>query len=230
MRDFLCNSAYFGVLVSLTGYFLGVALKKRFSLGWLNPLLVAIVFVMGALVLLGVDYESYNASASHISFLLTPATVCLAVPLYEQLALLKKNWKAIFAGVTAGVAASLCSVLALSWLFGLEHRYYVTLLPKSITTAIAIGVTEKLGGVVTITVAVIVVTGVLGNIAGVGLCRLLRIREPIAVGLALGSAAHAIGTAKALELGEVQGAVSSLAVAVAGILTVAGAAVFSRFL
>lgn len=228
MRDFLCNSAYFGVLVSVAGYFLGVALKKRFRSPLLNPILVSIVFVMCAILLLGVDYESYNASASHITFLLTPATVCLAVPLYQQLELLKRNWKAIFAGVTAGVVASLCSVLALVALFGLEHRYYVTLLPKSITTAIAIGVTEELGGVVTITVAVIIVTGLIGNIVGEGICRLFRIREPIAVGLALGTAAHAIGTAKALELGEVQGAMSSLAVAVSGVLTVAGAAIFAN--
>ena len=123
----------------------------------------------------------------------------------------------------SGVLSSLVSVLALAYLFGLEHQYYVTLLPKSITTAIGVGVSDELGGVTTITVAVIIVTGVLGNIVGELVCKLFRIYEPIAVGLAL-------GTSKALELGEVEGAMSSLSIAVSGILTVVGASIFANFL
>ena len=227
MKEILCNSAYFGVTVSLIGYGAGIMLKKKFKYAFLNPLLISIIFVIGVVLLCGVDYESYENSAQYLSYLLTPATVCLAVPLYQQMTLLKKNLAAVACGILAGVLASLGSVLLLAFLFGLEHDVYVTLLPKSITTAIGMGVSEELGGLVTITVAVIIVTGVIGNVIGEAVCKLFRIYEPIAKGLALGTSAHAIGTAKALEMGEVEGAMSRLASAVAGLLTVIGASVFA---
>ena len=204
-------------------------LKKKFKYAFLNPLLISIIFVIGVVMLCGVDYESYENSAQYLGYLLTPATVCLAVPLYQQMTLLKKNLAAVACGILAGVLASLGSVLLLAFLFGLEHDVYVTLLPKSITTAIGMGVSEELGGLVTITVAVIIVTGVIGNVIGEAVCKLFRIYEPIAKGLALGTSSHAIGTAKALEMGEVEGAMSSLAIAVAGLLTVIGASVFAGF-
>lgn len=229
MKEILCNSAYFGVTVSLIGYGAGIMLKKKFKYAFLNPLLISIIFVIGVVMLCGVDYESYENSAQYLSYLLTPATVCLAVPLYQQMTLLKKNMAAVACGILAGVLASLGSVLLLAFLFGLEHDVYVTLLPKSITTAIGMGVSEELGGLVTITVAVIIVTGVIGNVIGEAVCKLFRIYEPIAKGLALGTSSHAIGTAKALEMGEVEGAMSSLAIAVAGLLTVIGASVFAGF-
>ena len=229
MKEILCNSAYFGVTVSLIGYGAGIMLKKKFKYAFLNPLLISIIFVIGVVTLCGVDYESYENSAQYLSYLLTPATVCLAVPLYRQMTLLRKNLAAVACGILAGVLASLGSVLLLAFLFGLEHDVYVTLLPKSITTAIGMGVSEELGGLVTITVAVIIVTGVIGNVIGEAVCKLFRIYEPIAKGLALGTSSHAIGTAKALEMGEVEGAMSSLAIAVAGLLTVIGASVFAGF-
>ena len=229
MKEILCNSAYFGVTVSLIGYGAGIMLKKKFKYAFLNPLLISIIFVIGVVMWCGVDYESYENSAQYLSYLLTPATVCLAVPLYQQMTLLKKNLAAVACGILAGVLASLGSVLLLAFLFGLEHDVYVTLLPKSITTAIGMGVSEELGGLVTITVAVIIVTGVIGNVIGEAVCKLFRIYEPIAKGLALGTSSHAIGTAKALEMGEVEGAMSSLAIAVAGLLTVIGASVFAGF-
>ena len=204
-------------------------LKKKFKYAFLNPLLISIIFVIGVVMLCGVDYESYENSAQYLGYLLTPATVCLAVPLYQQMTLLKKNLAAVACGILAGVLASLGSVLLLAFLFGLEHDVYVTLLPKSITTAIGMGVSEELGGLVTITVAVIIVPGVIGNVIGEAVCKLFRIYEPIAKGLALGTSSHAIGTAKALEMGEVEGAMSSLAIAVAGLLTVIGASVFAGF-
>ena len=229
MKEILCNSAYFGVTVSLIGYGAGIMLKKKFKYAFLNPLLISIIFVIGVVMLCGVDYESYENSAQYLGYLLTPATVYLAVPLYQQMTLLKKNLAAVACGILAGVLASLGSVLLLAFLFGLEHDVYVTLLPKSITTAIGMGVSEELGGLVTITVAVIIVTGVIGNVIGEAVCKLFRIYEPIAKGLALGTSSHAIGTAKALEMGEVEGAMSSLAIAVAGLLTVIGASVFAGF-
>lgn len=230
MRSILTESVFGGAVLSLGAYEIGLFLKKKYKMAIFNPLLIGIICVIGVLVLFHIDYEQYNAGGQYISYLLTPATVCLAVPLYEQLSLLKKNFKAVAAGILSGVLASLVSVLILSELFSLNHQEYVTLLPKSITTAIGMGVSEELGGIVTITVAVIIITGVLGNMISDIVCRIFHIHEPIAKGLALGTASHAIGTARAMELGPVEGAMSSLAIAVAGLLTVVGASVFAGFM
>ena len=220
MNAYLTESVFFGAMISLAAYEAGLLIRRKFQRAILNPLLIATICVMAVLLLLKVDYQQYNEGAKYISYLLTPATVCLAVPLYQQLDLL----------ITAGVFASLVSVLLLSKLFALSHEQYVTLLPKSITTAIGMGISEELGGIATITVAVIIVTGILGNVIAEFVCKLFRIEEPIAKGLALGTASHAIGTAKAMELGAVEGAMSSLAIAVAGLLTVLGASVFANLL
>lgn len=230
MNEFFINSAFAGVTISLVSYMLGMYLKKKFKLGIFNPLLIAIAVTMVILFALNVDYDTYNTGAKYLSWLLTPSTVCLAIPLYEQISLLKKNFAAVAAGIVAGVLASLLSIFIMAQLFGLGHTEYVTLLPKSITTAIGMGVSEELGGYVTITVAVIVITGVLGNIFAELICKIFRINEPIAKGIAIGSASHAIGTAKAMEMGEIEGAMSSLSIAVAGILTVFGATLFSNFM
>ena len=230
MINFFEESVFFGVTLSLIAYFIGLLLKKKFKLGIFNPLLIAIIISIVFLIAADVDYEVYNEGAKYLSWLLTPATVCLAIPLYEQWELLKKNYKAILVGIVSGVLTSLTTVLVLALIMGLSHEEYVTLLPKSITTAIGMGVSEELGGYVTITVAVIIITGVLGNMFGELICRIFKITEPISKGLALGSAAHAIGTAKAVELGEVEGAMSSLSIAVSGILTVILASIFANFI
>ena len=224
------DSLFFGVVVSVLAYQAGLWIKRKWKLAVFNPLLISIFLVIAVLLIFDVDYERYNEGAKYLSYLLTPATVCLAIPLYEQLEQLKKNAKAIAAGILSGVLSSLVSVLALAAAFGLSHEEYVTLLPKSITTAIGMGVSEELGGIVTITVAVIIVTGVLGNIIAELVCKIFRIHEPVAKGIAIGSASHAIGTAKAMEMGEVEGAMSSLSIAVSGLLTVIGASVFAMFL
>lgn len=230
MKSFLFDSVFFGAAISLGTYEAGLLIRRKFKLAILNPLLIATICVMAVLTLLKVDYTHYNEGARYISYLLTPATVCLAVPLYQQLELLRKNLKAVAGGITAGVLASLASVFVLAKLFSLTHEQYVTLLPKSITTAIGMGVSEELGGITTITVAVIIITGILGNVIAEFVCRLFRIEEPIAKGLALGTASHAIGTAKAMELGEVEGAMSSLAIAVAGLMTAVGASLFANLM
>ncbi len=230
MSELLGDSLFFGVAVSVLAYQVGMLVKKKWKLAVFNPLLISIILVMAVLLIFHVDYETYNEGAKYLSYLLTPATVCLAIPLYEQLEQLKKNVKAIVAGILSGVVTSLCSVLILALAFGLSHEEYVTLLPKSITTAIGMGVSEELGGIVTITVAVIIVTGVLGNIIAELVCKIFRIHEPVARGIAIGSASHAIGTARALEMGEVEGAMSSLSIAVSGLLTVIGTSVFAMFL
>ena len=230
MSELMQQSMFFGAFLSIGTYLLGMMIKRKFRLAICNPLLISIALTIAVLVLTGVDYGTYNESAKYLSYFLTPATVCLAVPLYQQLEQLKSNWKAILGGILSGVLTSLVTMLVLAKLFGLGHAEYVTLLPKSITTAIGMGVSEELGGYVTITVAVIVITGVFGNMIAEAVCRLLRIREPIARGIAIGSAAHAIGTARAMEMGEIEGAMSSLSIAVAGLLTVVGASFFAPLL
>lgn len=229
MTELFETSVFFGVVLSLLGYEIGLFLKRKLKKALFNPLLIAILFVMTFQKIFHVDYQIYNEGAEPISYLLTPATVCLAIPLYRQLELLKSHKKAILFGITAGVLASLLSVLGLSVLFGLTHEQYVTLLPKSITTAIGMGVSEEAGGMVTITVAVIIITGVFGNMTAEFFLKLFRIEEPIAKGIAIGSSAHAVGTAKAMEIGEIEGAMSSLSIVVSGLMTVIGASVFAGF-
>ena len=230
MAEFFQNSVFFGSLVSLAFYGVSVLLNQKLKLAIFNPLLVAILLTMAFLLVFDIDYETYHAGAKYLSFLLTPATVALAIPLYEQFQKLKENAAAVAVGIITGVVTSMVSVLILCRLFGLGHVEYVTLLPKSITTAIGMGVSEELGGYVAITVAVIIVTGIIGNIIAQGVCRIFRITHPVAKGIGIGSASHAIGTTKAMELGEVEGAMSGLSIALSGILTVLLAGVFAKFM
>ena len=229
MAEFASNSLFFGMALSLAAYGVGVFLRSRWKFALFNPLLVAIVLVVAFLVGFHIDYDTYMEGARYISYLLTPATVCLAVPLYQQFSLLKKNAKAVLLGIAAGVLASLCVILGLCILFALDHTMYVTLLPKSITTAIGIGVSEELGGIPSLTVVVIIITGVLGNIFAELICKVFRITDPIAQGVGIGTSTHAVGTARAMEMGEIQGAMSGLATVVAGLMTVVLANLFAGF-
>jgi len=188
------------------------------------------VAVILLLLLFEIEYETYNAGTGIISYLLTPATVSLAVPLHEQFLVLKKNVKAVLAGIVSGVITSATCVLVLSWMLGLNHQEYVTLLPKSITTAIGMIISEELGGYPTITVAVIVITGVFGYIMADRILKLFQIEEPIAKGIAIGTSSHAAGTAHAMELGEVEGAMSGLSIAVSGLMTVFLIMIYANFL
>ncbi|MBQ2949412.1 MAG: LrgB family protein [Clostridia bacterium] len=230
MHDYFASSVFAGVLLTLAAYFLGDAIRRKTGISLLNPILTGSAMVIVFLSVFRIDYAAYSQSSRIISFFLTPATVCLAVPLYEQFALLKKHKAAILAGIVSGVITSLVCVLALSFLFGLSHQDYVTLLPKSITNAIGMVVSEQLGGYPSITVPVILITGTLGSVIAEPVLRLLHITEPVARGVAIGTSSHAIGTTKAMELGRIEGAMSSLSIVVSGILTVFGAYIFSFFL
>ena len=230
MNELLLNSGYFGFVITLGAYLLGLQVKRKTKLAIMNPLLVAVTLIILFLVVFRIDYEVYQKGSQYVSYLLTPATVCLASPLYRQLRLLKDHLAAVAGGIASGVLASILSIYAMSRLFGLSHEYYVTLLPKSITTAIGMGVSQEAGGIVVLTVVSIILTGILGNVIGEAVFRLFSISDPIAKGLALGTSAHAIGTAKALELGEIEGAMSSLAIAVAGLLTVAAVPLVSGWI
>lgn len=230
MNEIFAEYIFFGVVISLAGYELGLWLKRKWKLALFNPLLISILFVIGFLIVFRIDYNTYYNGAKYLSYLLTPATVCLAIPLYQQIQLLKKNMLAVLLGILSGVLASLSGTLFFAVVFGLNHKEYVTMLPKSITTAIGMAVSEEMGGIVTISIAAIILTGITGNIIAEAVCRIFRIEEPIAKGVAIGSASHAIGTVKAMEMGEIEGAMSSLAIAVAGLITVVGASVFAQFL
>ena len=230
MSEFMQNSVFWGVTLSFVAYGIGMMLQKKFRLAVFNPLLISVILIMLFLNISKTDYKVYQEGADVISYFLTPATVCLAIPLYEQMELLKRNFKAIMTGILSGVLTSLVSVLAMSVFFRLNHKEYTTLLPKSITTAIGMGVSEELGGYVTLTVAIIIITGILGSILAESACKIFHITEPIAKGVAIGTASHAIGTSKAMEMGETEGAISGLSIAVAGLLTVVGASVFACFL
>ena len=228
MNNFLQNSVFFGVFISIITYEIGVLIKKKLQIAIFNPLLISMALIIIILLIFHVDYDTYESGAKYLSYFLTPATVALAVPLYEQIEPLKKNWKAILAGIFAGAMTSALCVLVLSLIFKLSHKQYVTLLPKSITTAIGMGLSEELGGIVTITVAVIIVTGVIGNMFAENICKLFHISDPVAKGVGIGSASHAMGTSKAMEMGEIEGAMSSLSIAVSGLMTVVVSLIFSH--
>ncbi len=230
MENLVLNSAASGVFISLAAYGIGSLVRKKWNSPLANPLLIAIILVILFLNLSGVEYETYNVSAKYLTYLLAPATVSLAIPMYERMQLLKENYAAILTGILSGVLASLVCVLAMALVFHLSQAEYVTLLPKSVTTAIGMDIAKELGGHSEIAAAVIIITGVLGNMAAEPICRIFAIRHPVAKGIALGTSAHAIGTAKAMEMGETEGAMSSLAIVVAGVCTVVGATVFAGLL
>ena len=219
MSTFLNQSAYLGLILSIGAYCFGEWLKKKTKISWCNSLLIACVIVAVFLLATGLDYGVYKNSTRILTDLLTPATVCLAVPLYRQFRILKQNTLAILLGVAAGIGATFACVLAFSVFFALNHTQYVTMLPKSVTTAIGMALSEEMGGIVSVTVASILITGILGNLTAPLLLKLFRIRHPIAKGIAIGSSSHVIGTTRALEMGEVEGAMSGLATVVSGLLT-----------
>jgi len=219
MTELLTSIGIWAVVLTLGLYQLGLWLQKKSGLALCNPILIAAAAVICLLLGLDIPNEAYQRGMQSISWLLTPCTVCLAIPLYTQLSALQGNLKAIFWGIGAGTGISIGFVAGLCALFGLDQTMVITLLPKSVTSAMAIALSESGGGIVALTAAAVIVTGVFGNMAGPWLCRLFRITDPVAQGVAYGTAAHVIGTARAREHSELTGAVSSLSLVVAGILT-----------
>lgn len=219
MAEILTGISLFSVFLTLALFLLGQFLQKKTRSPLLNPILFAAAALIGCLLLLKIPNEEYQAGCKAFSWLLTPATVCLAIPLYEQIQALRKSLPAILLGVFAGTVTSLGSIFLLCRLFSLDRALTVSLLPKSITTAMGVVLSEQLGGIGAITTAVIILTGILGSIFGPLLCRLFRLKDPIAQGVGFGTASHVIGTSKACELSPLTGAVSSLSLVVAGLIT-----------
>lgn len=229
-NEILQHSTYFGAFISIFFYWVGCYLQKKLKKPFLNPLLIAIFLTIALLRLLRVDYETYQISAKYITYFLTPATVCLAVPLYKQLSLLKENLSAILASILAGCVSHLIVVAGLAFLFRWNQDFLFSFLPKSVTTPIALGICRETGGMEELTVIGVTIAGLTGSILGPALLKLFRIKSPVAQGLALGTASHAIGTSKAVELGDIQAAVSSVAIVITGILTVILIPVYIRLI
>lgn len=219
MAEFLEGISLFPLVLTLGAYQVGLWLRKKWNNPLCNPLLIAIILVIGTLLLTGVSVDSYQAATGTISWLLTPATVCLALPLYRQMKVLKKQLPAILAGIAAGTVVSLGVIFLMCRLFGLNRELTVSMLPKSITTAMGLVLSRDSGGIESLTTAAIIITGVLGSLVGSLLCKLFRLRDPVSQGVAFGTASHVIGTSRATEIDPLAGAVSSLSLAVAGLLT-----------
>lgn len=216
----IMSSPFFGIWLSIAAFWIGVKLQKKTGLVICNPLIIAIVLVSGTLLLLKIPYESYEAGGSVINMFLAPATACLAVSIYTKAALLKENWIPVVTGAVCGSLASMGSVFLMCRLFSLDEAMTVSLMPKSVTTPIAVSISEGHGGMVPITVVAVIFTGILGSVLAPGLIRLFRVKDPVTAGIAIGACSHAVGTSKALELGETEGAMSGLAIGICGILTV----------
>ena len=220
MNELLSQSLFFGMIVSLVAYKIGFEIQKKWKKVYLNPLLIAIVIVIVFLLITGISYETYQYGAKYLSYFLTPVTVCLAVPLYKQIEILKNNLAAILISIVIGCLAHAGILIAVTVLCKMDQQLLLSVMSKSVTTAIALGVTDEIGGIQGITVIGVMIAGISGAVVGPSILKLFHITEPIAQGLALGSASHAVGTSKAIELGEIQAAMSSLAIVVTGILTV----------
>jgi predicted murein hydrolase (TIGR00659 family) len=219
MMDYFATPV-FSVGISILAYAVGMYLAKRTKLAIMNPLLIAMAIVIAILMVLKIDYETYNKGGSMITFFLGPATVVLAVPLYRQWELLKKNLAPILVGIIVGSIAGLITILGLGKLLGLDAVLIASMMPKSTTTPIAIEISAVLGGNPSLTATFVSITGITGYIAGVKILSIFGIRNPIAKGVAMGTSCHAVGTAKAMEIGEVEGAMSSLSIGIAGLFTV----------
>ena len=229
MTEFL-SIAILPVALTLTAFLLGQKIQKKLKSPILNPILISVILVLIFLSLTGMPVADYKAGMGSLSWLLTPATICLAVPMYEQFQILKKNLPMILAGVTAGAVSCLIMVILFGILAGFDPLLTISLLPKSITTAIGVSLSEMLGGMPGVTTAAIVFTGIFASIMGPIFCRIFRLTDPVAQGVAFGTAGHVIGTSKANELNPLTGAVSSLSLVVAGLITAVVLPLLSRFI
>lgn len=219
----------FGILLSLIAFEIGVALHKKWRYSLVNPLLIANILIIGFLCITGISYETYKVGGDYISFFLGPVTVVLAVPLYKQIQNLKKYWVSILTGICVGSLTSIFCVIATSKIFGLSHTLMLSLLPKSVTIPMGSVISEQIGGIPSVTIIAITITGITGAVTSPIVCRFFRIKNPVAQGVATGTASHALGTSRALEMGEVQGAMSSLSIGIAGVFTAIVAPILLKF-
>lgn len=209
----------FGIFLSLLAFEIGVTIQKKFRYSLVNPLLIANILIIGFLCITGINYETYKVGGDYISFFLGPVTVVLAVPLYKQLHNLKKCWASILSGIFVGSITSIFCVIITSKLLGLSKTLMLSLIPKSVTIPMGSVISEQIGGIPSVTIIAITITGITGAVTAPIICKLFHIKNFIAQGIATGTASHALGTSRAFEMGEVQGAMSSLSIGIAGVFT-----------
>lgn len=220
------NSPYFGISLTILSFFIGQKIQKKTGLMICNPLIIAVVIIIGILLIFKIPYEAYQQGGTIINMFLAPATACLAVSIYNKIQILKENWLPILVGCTCGSLASMTSVYVMCKMFHLDDAVTAAMIPKSVTTPIAVSVAESLGGVSSITVVVVIFTGILGSIFAPVLIKILGVKDPMTAGISIGACSHAIGTSKAIQIGETEGAMSGLAIGICGIITV----IFSMFI
>ena len=210
----------FGIILTIIAFEIGVTIRNKWRNPLLNPILIATILIIGFLTITGISYDTYKVGGDYISFFLGPVTVLLAVPLYRHIQALKNAWLPILAGIVVGSTVSIVCVIACAKIFGISKTLMLSLIPKSITIPMGSVVSEQIGGIPSITIVSIVITGITGAVTAPLVCRFFRIKNSVAQGVAIGTSSHALGTTKAMEIGEVQGAMSSLSIGVAGVVTV----------
>lgn len=219
MINLITNSTYFGVAITIMVFLIATIINRRFPNPFTTPLFLSTIVIIGILLCFSIPYQTYNNGAKYLTYFLVPVTVCFAVPMYRQLPLLKKHiWSILFA-MFVGVVASVLSVCIIVALLGIGDIIARSLVSISVTTALAIGITEKLGGIVSLTVSAVIITGILGASVSDKLCKWMKLQNPISRGLAIGNASHAAGTVKAMEMGHIEGSFSSLAIVISGLMT-----------
>lgn len=215
----IINSPLLGVVISLIAFEIGNLIYKKTKLPLFNPLFISIILIIIFLKLFNIDVTAYNKGGDIISFFLGPTAVILAVPLYKKINILKQHLIAIIIGIFTGSTVGMTAIILLCILFKLPTSIDSSMVPKSVTVPIGLEISKQLGGIPSITVAAIIVTGIIGAVLSPYICRIFRIKDSVAVGIAIGTSSHALGTSKAMEIGEVEGAMSGLAIGVAGLIT-----------
>ena len=219
MTDVILTSPFFGLTLTAAAWCAGCWLQKKTGLLLCNPLLIAVALIIAVLALLDIPYAAYSAGGDFIKLMLGPVTAVLALNIYNQRAILKEHFLPVLAGCLVGSLTSVGSILALCRVFRVEEALTASLLPKSVTTAIAIAVSESLGGIPGLTVTAVLIAGVLGAMFAPAFAKLFHITDPVAEGTAIGACSHGLGTAKAIEIGKLQAAMSSIAICLCGIIT-----------
>ncbi|MFI3237016.1 MAG: LrgB family protein [Lachnospiraceae bacterium] len=230
MEEMLQGSTFFGIAITIFTYSISYKISKKYNKPILNPIILSTLMIIVFLLLTGVSVETYQKGAQFIDMFLVPLTVCLAIPLYRQIHILKQKPVLILTSVLSGCVVHLFAILGLTMLIGMEDQVRNSLFGKSVTTAIAIGISDEMGGIQSLTIIAVMIAGITGAIVGPSILKLIKITNPIAFGLAMGTASHAVATSRALEIGEVEGAMSSLAIVIAGIMTVVLVPLFMSFL
>lgn len=215
----LFQSPFFGITLTVAAYALGMKLQKKSGLVICNGLVLAALMIIALLTVFHIPYEDYYVGGSMVNLFLSPATVCVAMSVYAKRDVLKRNLVPVLVGCTVGSVASVLSVWVLCRAFGLDKALTASLLPKSVTTPIATAISQSHGGIVSITAVAVIFTGILGSLCAPLMMRLLRVKDPVEAGLGIGACSHALGTAKAIELGQTEGAMSGIAIGLCGIVT-----------